>query len=105
MTEKYKNYTNAELIELFEEQIEDRKTRLVNGLKWHLANSDDRCKDDLLYRIISVLGDAIVNGIAFEDKGRYLTSQFDSDIHSNLPFIKEQVDTIKGLTELIGLLR
>ena len=103
MTEKYNNLTKEEMIQFLEKQIEDRQLRLLNGIKWHLAN-DDESYSESVYPIISLLGNAVINEIKFEDKGRYLTSQRDADLHFNLPSIKEQVNTIIGLRKLIELL-
>lgn len=103
MSDKFENFTDKEMKDFLKEQIDDRRARLLNGIKWHLSYVE-KYGDDSLYALVGMLGDAIENGINFVDEGRYNTSQFEADIHENLPFIKEQVDVIKGLTELIMIL-
>ena len=100
MTNKYEDYTDADMKHFLKKQIDDRRARLLDGIKRHLRNTETY-GDDALYELVDVLGDAVENGISFEDKGRYMTSQFDADIHDELPFIKKQVDVIEGLSELI----
>ena len=103
MNDRFENFTDKEMKDFLKEQIDDRRASLLNGIKWHLSYAKEY-GDNSLYDLVGALGNAIENGVDFVDEGRYNTSQFEADIHENLPFIKEQVDVIKGLTELIMVL-
>jgi len=103
MSDRFENFTDKEMKDFLKKQIDDRRAKLLTRIKWHLSYAKEY-GDDSLYTLVDMLGDAIENGVNFVDQGRYYTSQFQADAHENLPFIKEQADVIKGLTELIVVL-